>query len=111
MALFKRDKPPKDPHSPEFMRYMAKKLDGRKVRFALEREGDTDKIIGKDGFISVYEGFLSVICGEKTLFKAKVDTIISFYEFLSLEGAIITAFDVILEKERTIMAYYKYFHD
>ncbi|MDL2287495.1 hypothetical protein LJB90_02915 [Eubacteriales bacterium OttesenSCG-928-G02] len=108
MGLFRRkDKPPKDTNSVEFKRFMANRLNGKNLRYILERENDTSKVIGKDGFISVNEGILSVICGTNTLFRAEVDTL-SAWEFLSLEGATLTAVDMITGKERTVMGYYKY---
>lgn len=109
MGLFKkRDKPPKDTDSVEFKRYMANKLNGKTVRYVLEKEESHNRIIGREGFISVHEGELSVICGEKTLFKAKVDTL-SAWEFMSLEGVTLTAVDMISGREKSVMAYYKYY--
>lgn len=106
-----RDKPPKNTESVEFKRWMAKKIDGKLLRYILERgEDSVEIVIGKGGFISVLEDELSVICGENTLFKTKVDTL-KAWEFLSLEGATLTGFDLIQGKERTILAYYKYYRD
>lgn len=110
MAIFKKEKIPKDTNSVEFHRYMAKKINGKTVRYVLERENNTDRVIGKDGFISLYEENLSVICGEKTLFSAKADNLVA-WEFLSLEGVTLTGVDLITGKERTVMAYYKYYRD
>ena len=67
-------------------------------------------VIGKGGFIAVTDGILSVNCGEKTLFSAQVDTL-EAWEFLSLEGVTLTGYDLTEGKERTVMAYYKYFRD
>ena len=58
----------------------------------------------------LYNDELSVICGEKTLFCAKVDTLVA-WEFMSLEGVTLTAPDLVTGKERTVMAYYKYYRD
>jgi len=107
---FKKEKIPKDTSSVEFKRYMAKKIDGKKIRYVLERENDNDRVIGKDGFLSLYNDELSVVCGEKTLFCAKVDQLVA-WEFMSLEGVTLTAFDLISGKERTVMAYYKYYRN
>ncbi len=108
---FGRNKPPKDTASVEFKRWMAKKLDGRALKYILERGDDsTDSVIGKGGFISLYEGTISVICDGQTLFKANVDTM-SAWEFMSLEGVTITADDLITGKERTVMCYYTYYRD
>ena len=35
---FRKEKIPKDTNSVEFKRYMAKKIDGKKLRYVLERE-------------------------------------------------------------------------
>lgn len=107
---FRKEKIPKDTNSVEFKRYMAKKIDGKKLRYVLERENDVDRVIGKDGFLSLYNDQLSVICGEKTLFCANVDGLVA-WEFMSLEGVSLTAVDLISEKERTVLAYYKYYRD
>jgi hypothetical protein len=112
--FLRRDKPPKDTNSVEFKRWMTNKISGMLVRYILERgEDGVEIIIGKGGLITVNKesgsdgGELSVLCGEKTLFKAKVDTLTA-WEFLSLEGVTLTGFDLIQGKERTILAYYKY---
>ncbi|MDD4124787.1 MAG: hypothetical protein WC082_15520 [Victivallales bacterium] len=112
MFIFKKkEKIPKDTNSVEFRRYMARKLDGRKVRYVLEKEGSNSRVIGKDGFLSVYGDEISVICGEKTLFRAKVDNLTDCWEFISLEGVTLTAFDLTTSRERTVMAYYTYYRD
>ena len=107
----KKDKPPMDTDSVEFKRYMANKLNGRLVRYVLEKGETNDKIIGKDGFLSVYGEDLSVICGEKTLFRCKIDELSACWEFMSLEGVYLTGFDKTENRERTVMAYYKYYRD
>ncbi len=112
MGLFKKkEKIPKDTSSVEFKRYMAAKLNGRHVRYVLERQDNCDKVVGKDGFISVYGEDLSVICGEKTLFRCPVDSLESCWEFLSLEGVVLSGIDKIEGREKTVMAYYTYYRD
>lgn len=44
------------------------------------------------------------------MFCAKVDTLVA-WEFMSLEGVTLTAPDLVTGKERTVMAYYKYYRD
>lgn len=110
-GFLKKNKPPKDTNSVEFKRWMAEKLNGKLTRYVLERSEDgVEIIIGKGGFISTVGDELSVICGEKTLFKAKTDTL-SAWEFLSLEGVTLTGFDLMEGKERTVLAYYKYYRE
>ncbi|HAN21739.1 MAG: hypothetical protein A2Y15_00455 [Clostridiales bacterium GWF2_36_10] len=109
--FLKKDKPPKNTDSVEFKRWMAKKIDGKLTRYILERgEDDVEIVIGKGGFLSVVGDELSVVCGEKTLFKAKVDNLLA-WEFMSLEGVTLKGFDLIQGRERTVLAYYKYHRD
>ena len=84
----KRDKAPKDTESVEFKRYMARRLDGRAIRYVLEKCETNDKIIGKDGFISVYGEDISVICGEKTLFRCRIDELSACWEFMVWKACI-----------------------
>jgi len=106
-----KDKPPKNTDSVEFKRWKADKLNGKLIRYILERgEDEVEIIIGKGGFINVIGDELEVVCGEKTLFKAKIDTL-KAWEFMSLEGVTLTGFDLIQGKERTVLAYYKYHRD
>ncbi|MGI6717518.1 MAG: hypothetical protein ACOX3X_10165 [Eubacteriales bacterium] len=111
MGLFRKNKPPKDTDSVEFKRYMAAKLNERKVRYVLEKEETVSKVIGREGFITAFGDEISVICGDKTLFRAKIDTLSACWEFLSLEGVTLTGLDLTTGRERTIMAYYKYYRD
>ena len=104
----KNDRPPKDTTSVEFKRWMAAKLNGRGVRYTLERADGGDRIVGKDGFISVNNGILSIISGENTLFTAAVDAL-DAWEFMSLDGATLTGYDLSVNRERKILAYYKYY--
>ena len=106
--MFGRKKPPKNTDSVAFKRYMAEHLDGRHVRYVLEREDNSEKIIGREGFLSVSGDEFIVIGSGKTLFRAKIDTFTA-WEFLSLEGAVISGVDLETGKERTVLAYYKFY--
>ena len=107
----KKEKPPRNTDSPEFRLWMAEKLDGRTLRYILEREENgVERVIAKGGILSNFEGNFSVISGEKTLFRV-TSSELRAWEFLSLEGATLTGFDQIVGKERTILAYYKYYRD
>ncbi len=106
---FRKDKPPKDPNSPKFKRYMADRLDGMHIRYLLERdEKGEERIIGREGFIHVSGDELAVICGERVMFRTVVLQM-EAWEFMSLEGATITGFDLDTESVRTVLAYYKYY--
>lgn len=107
----KKDKPPKNTDSPEFRLWMANKLDGRSLRYILERDASgNEAVIAKGGVLSHYEGRFSVISGDRTIFSTPAAELHA-WEFLSLEGATLTGFDEVTGRERTILAYYKYYRD
>ena len=88
---------------------MAEKISKHRIRYVSERIGDTDIIIGRDGDFIIRDGIMTVsACGEH-IFKAKISEL-QASELMSLEGAILTApdlmHDVII---RTIIAYYVYY--
>lgn len=110
MFGFKK-KPPKNTDSPEFRRYMCEKLDGRALKYILERDpGKGDHVIGKGGVLSLYEGDFTVVCGGKALFVCKAEEL-QAWEFMSLDGATLTGIDKVTGKERTILAYYTYYRE
>lgn len=110
MFGFKK-KPPKDTNSPEFRLYMCKKLDGMSLKYILERDPENgDRVIGKGGVLSLFEGDFSVICEGKSLFVCKAEDL-NMWEFMSLDGATLTGFDKVQNKERTVLAYYTYYRD
>lgn len=106
----KPTKPPRDTDSVEYRLWMADKLDEHSLRYVLERSEDgVEHVIGRDGVLSNFEGNFSVICGEKTVFRT-VSSELHAWEFLSLEGAMLTGFDQIAGRERTVLVYYKYWN-
>lgn len=108
---FNKNKPPKDTSSVEFRRWMCMKIDGKTLKYILERgEDGVDSVIGKGGVLSYHGGILEVICGERTLFRADGDTL-SAWEFMSLDGVTLTGIDLETGKERTVMCYYTYYRD
>ncbi len=112
MGLFSRkSKPPKNTDSVEFKRYMAQKISDKLIKCVLERRDDnSDCVIGKSGFFALKNGVLEIITEGKTVFCGDVDTL-TIWEFMSLDGAVITGFDRTVERERTVMAYYKYYRE
>lgn len=107
----KKKKPPKDTNSPEFRLYMCNKLDGMSLKYILERDPEKgDYVIGKGGVLSLYNGDFSVVCEGKALFVCKADELHA-WEFMSLDGATLTGFDKVKNKERTVLAYYTYYRE
>ena len=79
-------------------------------RFVDEKTGEVDDIIiGKDGFFHINNnGELVVSCDGKELFRAYMPDL-KAYEFLSLEGVVLESHDLVSNKNRRVIAYYKYY--
>ena len=104
---FRKDKPPKNTNSPRYKRWMAEKINEKHIRYVVEREENDERIIGRDGFISIVKNDLVVMSDGEEKFRTPIDKM-SAWEFLSLQGVTITGFDIITGRERTVMAYYSY---
>ena len=101
-------KPPKDTSSLAYKKYMAEKLDGKSIQYALEKDGDDERIISKGGSINLRNGELIVNGSDKILFRIKISDLTA-WEFMSLNGVVISGFDLEQNKERSITAYYSYY--
>jgi len=104
-----------DEDNPEYRVRFAQKIADKKIRYVSERTADAktgeivDTILGKDGFFHItHNNELVISCGGKELFKAYMPDL-KAYEFLSLEGVVLESLDLITNKRRSIIAYYKYY--
>ena len=80
-----------------------------RLRYATERDGDTDSVIGKNGGFNVRDGQLIVSADNRVIFRCNIEEM-SVSELMSLEGVIITAPDIESGgKVRTIICYYVYY--
>lgn len=99
----------KDEDNPAFRRMMAEKLDGKYIKYVTERENGTETVIGREGHANIVsESEFAVTCGITEIFRADIDTM-QAWELLSLEGAVLTAYDKAAGKERSVVIYYKYY--
>ena len=106
MSLFKRKKPEE---KLSFKIKMAEKMVRNRLRYATERDGDTDSVIGKNGGFNVRDGQLIVSADNRVIFRCNIEEM-SVSELMSLEGVIITAPDIESGgKVRTIICYYVYY--
>jgi len=99
----------KNENSLSFRMEMAKKIENKIIKYTAERVDDVELVIGREGCISLRNDQIIVLSGGNIVMRADVKDMRAS-ELLSLDGVIITAPD--LEqggKERTIIAYYKYF--
>ena len=108
-----------DEDSPEYRLKFAQRIADKKIKYISERAvksetGEvTDTIIGKDAFFNINKNnelsvYISGNKGGKELFRAYIPNL-KAYEFLSLEGVVMESFDLLTNKERQIIAYYKYY--
>ncbi len=106
MSLFKRKK---TEEKLSFKLEMAEKMVRNRLRYATERDGDTDSVIGKNGGFNVRDGQLIVSADNRVIFRCNIEEM-SVSELMSLEGVIITAPDIESGgKVRTIICYYVYY--
>ena len=106
MSLFKRKKPEE---KLSFKINMAEKMVRNRLRYATERDGDTDSVIGKNGGFNIRNGQLIVSADNHVIFRCNIEEM-TVSELMSLEGVIITAPDIDHERKvRTIICYYVYY--
>ena len=98
------------PGSRAFREEMARRLDGRHIRYVTERdETGTEIVLGKNGALAAKGDELLVAVPEKTLMRAKVADL-DAWELMSKDGVVIAAPD--LERDgavHTLTAFYDYY--
>lgn len=94
---------------PAFRRKMAEKLDGKYIRYVTERQDGIENVIGREGHSNIVNGTeFAVTCGIDEIFRADICDM-KAWELLSLEGAVLEAYDKTVQKQRSIVIYYKYY--
>ena len=103
-----------DENNPEYRTKFAHRIKDKKIKYVSERCIDPktgeviDTVIGKNGFFNINKNDeISIYCGGEELFRAYVPDL-KAYEFLSLEGVVMEALDLISGKQRTVIVYYIY---
>lgn len=87
-------------------RDICKKLHDSHVKYASEKIDETETIIGREGHLNIVDDeYFEYTVGVKSIFKFKIDEI-SVWEFMSLDGAVITGYEYNDSKERTVTVYY-----
>lgn len=101
--------------TPAFRRKMAEKLDGRVVKYVTERVDGIETVIGREGHANIVgtgaggeKNEFAVTCGIDEIFRAEIETMRA-WELLSLDGAVLTAFDKTVSRVRTVVIYYQYY--
>jgi hypothetical protein len=103
-----------DENNPEYRVKFANRIKNQAIKYVSERRTDAttgevvDTVIGKNAFFNINQkNEISIYCGGEELFRAYVPEL-KAYEFLSLEGAVLEAFDLVSGRARVVIAYYKY---
>lgn len=100
---------PKNENSVAFRREMAKKLDGKHIKYVSERINNEELIIGREGGLNLRNGELIVFASGVVVFRADVDELTAS-ELMSGDGVILTAHDLEHGGEyRSVVAYYSYY--
>ncbi len=90
----------------KFRRKMAKKLHGMHIKYVMERFGDCDDIIvGREGALITRGKEFMIFSSQHDVFRSYVDET-DFAELMSLGGAVITGYDLLSGKERSLIAHY-----
>ena len=100
---------PKNENSVAFKREMAKKLDGKHIKYVGERINNEEIIIGREGGLNLRNGEFIVFASADIIMRCKIEEM-QAWELMSHDGVVITAPD--LEHggvERTIIVHYVYY--
>ena len=107
----------KDEDNPEYRIRFAYRIADKKIKYVSERIIDShtgevvDTILGKNGFFNINKNNeISVYCNGEELFRAFLPDL-KAYEFLSLEGVVMESLDLVSNKHRQVIAYYKYYRE
>lgn len=109
--LFRREK---KENTVAFRREMAKRLDGKHLRYVTERTetadgGSDETVIGREGALIVKEDALLVYASADVLMRLKIDEMTAS-ELLSGDGVVLQGEDLEHEGEtRCVIAYYTYY--
>ena len=91
-------------------RRLAEKLHDMPFKYVSEKDASGEEsIIGRGGHINLVgeqAKELCATCGVKTLFRLSVDDM-KIWEFMSLDGCVITFTDLDTGNERTVTVYYE----
>ena len=101
----------KNEDSPAFRIEMAKKLAGRAIKYASERDPETqaDTVIGHAGSLSIKDDEFIVLSSCDIVFRCKIVELRA-WELMSKDGAMLTGPDLAHGgRERTVMVYYTYY--
>lgn len=87
-------------------RTIAAKLNDYHIKYAVIKTDTDDLIVGRDGHVNIVDGdCFELVFGVESAFKFKIDDM-QIWEFMSLDGATVTGYDLNDDYEKTFMIYY-----
>lgn len=87
-------------------RQIAEKLNDYHIKYAVIKTDTDDIIVGRDGHVNIVDGdCFELVFGVESAFKFKIDEM-TIWEFMSLDGATVTGFDLNDDYEKTFVIYY-----
>lgn len=87
-------------------RAIAKKLNDSHVKYASQSIDGVDTIIGREGHLNIVDQKdFELVFGVQSVFKFEIDQM-SIWEFMSLDGAVVTGIDKNTGQEKTVTVYY-----
>lgn len=106
--LYKKLFPDRYYASPAYRREAAARYDRKILKYVTERHESGDIVLCKDAYICVKAGYVFVNSETDSIFKCRDEEVTSG-ELMSHDGVIFTGFDEILNKERSVICYFKYY--
>lgn len=90
------------------------RLDGRELHYVVRRltkdDGSTaEQVLGKGGRIMAPGDYVAVTAGQTEVFRCETPETVSCGELMALNGVLIKGYNILLEKEDTLVAYYAYY--
>lgn len=83
-----------------------KRVDGARIKYATERESDgTERVIGRQGAVSVNEERVVLLCEGRAVFSCHVNAV-TCSELLSGDGAIFSGKDMDSGREMSVTAHF-----
>ncbi len=87
-------------------RAIAEKLNDSHIKYAAIKTDTDDLIVGHNGHVNIVDGdCFELVFGVESAFKFKIDEM-QIWEFMSLDGATVTGYDLNDDYEKTFVIYY-----
>ena len=87
-------------------RAIAEKLNDSHIKYAVIKTETDDLIVGHDGHVNIVDDlYFELVFGVESAFKFKIDEM-TIWEFMSLDGATVSGYDLNDDYEKTFIIYY-----